>query len=91
LKRVIFGGFISLCSAIIVAAIIISAGIYSSSLTSWSGTSKFWYAIFGAQNYGNEANMSLNLGFLVITASILFILGMIIMIVELFKKDKDLK
>lgn len=88
LKRVIIGAFISLCSAIIDAAIIITAGIYSSSLTSWSGKSKFWYAIFGAQRYGNEANLSLNLGELFIIASILFVLGIIIMIIELFNTDK---
>lgn len=87
MKRILIGTVISLCSAIIDAAIIISAGIYSISLTSWSGRSKFWYAIFGSQRYGNEANLSLNMGELFIVASALFILGMIILLQELLKKD----
>lgn len=85
MKRIIIGGFIALSSAIIDAAIIIAAGVYSSSLTSWSG-SKFWYAIFGAPRYGNEANLSLNLGPLFIAASLLFILGIVIMLIELLRK-----
>jgi predicted Co/Zn/Cd cation transporter (cation efflux family) len=84
MKKVIIGGSISLCGAIIHAAVIIAAGVYSVSLTSWSGSSKFWYAIFGAPTYGNEVNLSLKAGFLFVASLILVLAGIIIMALELF-------
>lgn len=88
MKKTIIGGFISLSSAIIVSAIIIAAGAYSSNLTSWAGTSKFWYAIFGAPTYGNEVNLSMNLGFIFVLSSILLIAGVTLMAYELFRKSE---
>ncbi len=88
MKRAIIGGFISLSSAIIFSAIIIAAGTYSPSLTSWAGTSRFWYAIFGAPTYGNEVNLSMNLGFVFVIASILLIAGVAVMSYELFRKSE---
>jgi hypothetical protein len=87
MKRAIIGGFISLSNAIIISAIIIAAGTYSSSLTSWSGKSKFWYAIFGAPTYGN-VNLSMNLGFIFVLSSILLIAGVALMAYELFRKSE---
>jgi hypothetical protein len=83
MKRVIVGGFISLCSAIMLGAMIIAAGAYSSTLTGWSGSSKFWYAIFGSPN---EVEPSMNLGILFVVVSLLFVTGVIIMVKELFEK-----
>jgi hypothetical protein len=87
MKKTIIGGFISLSSAIIVSAIIIAAGTYSPSLTSWSGTSRFWYAIFGAPTYGNGINLRMSLGFIFVLFSILLVAGVALMAYELFRKS----
>ncbi len=74
MKQVIAGGFLALCGAIINAAIIIAAGAYSTALTSWVGF-KFWYAIFS-----RDLSHGMGLGLYFLVSSILFLVGIVIMI-----------
>ncbi|WP_409250780.1 hypothetical protein V1502_11450 [Bacillus sp. SCS-153A] len=63
MKRTIIGGFFMLGGLILVGSIIIAGSAYATSMTSWSGKSKLWNAIFGAESYGDEVVQSLFLGF----------------------------
>jgi hypothetical protein len=89
MKKVLISGIISICSAMIVAAIIISAGVYSTSLTSWSG-SRFWYAIFSKRTYMNgiQVNLGMNLGPMFIISSILLLIGMLYLASQLFRTNE---
>lgn len=85
MKRVIIGGFILLCGAIINAGILIAAGVYSSTLTGWSGASRFWYAIYGS------STMCMKLGFLFRFSYVLLLVGLLILGVELFSKEPNVE
>ena len=83
MKKIVIGAILAICGTIIDSVIILAASLYCSSLNSWSG-SKLWYAIFGATHYGNEANLSLNLGIPFIFGAILLLSGIVILFIELY-------
>ncbi|WP_430787171.1 hypothetical protein VBD025_15740 [Virgibacillus flavescens] len=85
MKRIIIGGFIMLGGLSITLTIILSGSIYATQITSWSGKSKLWHAIFGAEQYGDEVVQSLFLGFPFVLGVILSLLGLIILGMEYYK------
>ena len=86
MKKVIIGGILLFTGSLISLAIILAAALYVPSITTWSG-SKLWYAIFGAEQYGNEVVQSLSLGFPFIVGVILFVIGLIVLVREYFIKN----
>lgn len=86
MKKIIIGGILMFNGALISLAVMIAAALYVPNITAWSGT-KLWYAIFGAKQYGNEVVQSLSLGFPFVVGTILFILGLIVVVIEYFKID----
>ncbi len=85
MKRILAGGFLSLCGVIMNAAIIMAAGFYSPTLGSWSG-SRFWYAIFGTPGFDSGLTDSMGLGFLFVTSLIMLLSGIILILIELIHK-----
>jgi len=85
-KKILIGGILMCNGALISLAVLIAAALYVPNITAWSGT-KLWYAIFGAKQYGNEVVQSLSLGFPFVVGTILFILGLIVVVIEYFKID----
>ncbi len=77
-----------LSGIIIDMTILIAASLYIPNITSWSGSSKLWFVIFGAKQYGSEVVQSLFLGFPFIIGIMLTIIGLIILVVEYFDKEK---
>lgn len=86
MKKILIGGILMCNGALISLAVLIAAALYVPNITAWSGT-KLWYAIFGAKQYGNEVVQSLSLGFPFVVGTILFILGLIVVVIEYFKID----
>lgn len=91
MKKVVIGGFILLSGLLTTLTIIFAAAIYASSITMWVGKSKLWYAIFGANHYGNEVSQSLHLGFPFIIGVLLSVIGLTILGQEYFNIPKNLK
>jgi len=87
MKKVIVGATLALCGTLIDCVIIISASIYCSTLNSWVG-SKLWYAVFGANHYGNETNLSLNLGVPFVLGTVLLLCGIVLLTIEYFNKKQ---
>ena len=85
MKKTIIGSIFAICGTIIDTGIIVSASGYATTLNSWVG-SKLWYSIFGAATYGNEADLSLNLGLPFIFGAIMLLFGFAILVSELFVK-----
>ncbi|WP_406944268.1 hypothetical protein ACJA3J_12980 [Halobacillus sp. SY10] len=85
MKRIIIGGFIMLGGLLITLTIILSGAIYATQITSWSGKSKLWHAIFGDKQYGDEVVQSLFLGFPFILGVIITVLGLVILGIEYYK------
>ncbi|MDW0115588.1 hypothetical protein QTL97_01380 [Sporosarcina thermotolerans] len=80
MKRALIGGFVMMGGLFIVSTILLTGAIYVPDSTSWwSGRSKFWFAIIGGEQYGNDAVDSLFLGFPLIIGVILSILGLVIL------------
>ncbi|NQX61095.1 hypothetical protein [Paenibacillus qinlingensis] len=87
MKRTIIGGVLVLTGAMISLAIFIAAASYVPSIDTWQG-SKLWFAIFGVNDFGKEVVVdSLFLGFPFIMGIILFILGLIVLAIEYFRKE----
>ncbi|KAB8138058.1 hypothetical protein F9U64_06660 [Gracilibacillus oryzae] len=86
MKRTVIGGFLMFGGLFTTLTIIVAAVIYTPSITSWSG-SKLWYAIFGAEQYGNDVVDSLFLGFPFVAGLLLSILGLVILVMEYFDKS----
>ncbi|RAV17747.1 hypothetical protein [Paenibacillus contaminans] len=86
MKKTFIGGILMFTGALISLAILITAALYVPQITAWRG-SKLWYAIFGAEQFGNEAAQSLSLGFPFVLGVILFVLGLVVLILEYFKKE----
>ncbi|SEB92298.1 hypothetical protein [Paenibacillus sp. GP183] len=86
MKKTLIGSILMFTGALISSAIFITAALYVPNITNWQG-SRLWYAIFGAKQYGNEVVQSLFLGVPFIVGIILFVLGLIVLVVEYFKKD----
>lgn len=86
MKRTIIGSVFMLSGVIIDMSIIIAAVFYAQTITSWSG-SRFWYAIFGERQYGQEVVQSMSLGFPFLVGITLTILGLIILLKEYFNKN----
>ncbi|CAH1232614.1 hypothetical protein PAECIP111891_07058 [Paenibacillus allorhizoplanae] len=88
MRRTIIGGVFVLIGTMISIAVFIAAAIYAPSITVWQG-SKFWFAIFGVNDFGKEVVVdSLFLGFPFIIGIILFILGLIVLGMEYFRKEE---
>jgi hypothetical protein len=88
MKRTIIGGVLVLTGTMISLAIFIAAASYAPSITTWQG-SKLWFAIFGANDFGKEVVVdSIFLGFPFIMGIILFILGLIVLGIEYFRKEE---
>ena len=85
MKRTIIGGFIMLGGLITTLTIILSGTIFATHITTWSGNSKLWYAIFGAKQYGDEVVQSLFLGFPFVLGVIFTLLGLVILGIEYYK------
>jgi len=88
MKKTVIGGILMLSGVLITISIIVAAAIYAPSISSWSGGSKLWFAIFGAKQYGNEVIQSLFLGTPFIIGIILAIAGLIILGKEYFNEEK---
>jgi len=86
MKRTVIGGIFMFTGALISSVILLAAAVYVPSITSWQG-SKLWFAIFGAKSYQNEVIQSLFLGFPFVVGVILFILGLLALVIEYYKKD----
>jgi hypothetical protein len=87
-KRTIIGGLLLINGTLICLAILILAALHVPSITTWRG-SKLWFAIFGTSEPlgNNEEVNSLFLGFPFIVGTVLFALGLIVLVVEFLKKD----
>ena len=88
MKKTIIGGILVFTGAVISLCIIIAAALVFPSITAWPGTNKFWFIIFGAKQYGNDAFHSLSLGFPFVVGILLFLTGLIILGIEYYNKDK---
>lgn len=89
MRRTIIGGFIMFAGLLVTLTIIISGSIYATSMTTWSGDSKFWYAIFGALFFGGNGGESLKLGIPFLTGLLFTIIGFLILVAEYFETLKD--
>jgi hypothetical protein len=87
MKKTIIGGILVLTGTLISLCMITAAALVFPSITSWSGSNKFWFIIFGAKQYGNEVSHSLFLGFPFVVGIILFLIGLIVLGIEYCKKD----
>lgn len=87
MKRVLIGGFVMMGGLIIAATVILAGAIYVPDSTSWwSGRSKFWFAILGGEQYGDDAVDSLFLGLPLIAGVLLALVGLLILGREYYKK-----
>ncbi|MYL71816.1 hypothetical protein GLW00_13195 [Halobacillus litoralis] len=92
MKRTLIGGFVMLGGLFITMTMIIAGAIYAPHMTSWSGKSKLWYAVFGGRQYGDENVDSLFLGFPFILGVTLTIGGLVILCFEYYEtieKNKE--
>lgn len=87
LKRTLIGGFLMLGGLITTLTIILAGSIYATSTTAWTG-SKWWYAIFGGKQYGDEFVDSLFLVFPFIVGLLMTIFGLFILGNEYYKTFK---
>lgn len=85
MRRTIIGGFLFLGGLLVSLGVIISASIYATNITSWSGKSKLWFALFGAEQYDGEIVDSLFLGFPFVVGIILAVLGIAILSYEYYE------
>jgi hypothetical protein len=74
---------------LVTSTIILSGTIYATHITSWSGKSKFWHAIFGAKQYGDEVVQSLFLGVPFLLGVFLTLLGLTILGMEYYQTFKN--
>jgi hypothetical protein len=74
-----------LSGLLVTLTIILSGTIYATHMTAWSGKSKLWHAIFGAEQYGDEVVQSLFLGFPFMLGVFFTLLGLIILVIEYYK------
>ncbi|MEK4425496.1 hypothetical protein [Solibacillus sp. FSL K6-1523] len=86
MKRILIGGFIMLSGLLVTLSIFIAGAIHATTISSWSGDSKLWFAIFGEKRYGDEFIDSLFLGFPFVIG---VLLGFIILANEYYKTFKD--
>lgn len=85
MNKMIIGAVFSICGTILLSAILISGAVFSSTMDSWSGTSKFWYAILGGTTPG-EGMYATGLSFLFFFAIALFLIGITCLLWEQAKK-----
>ncbi len=86
MKKIIIGSVFTLSGIIVVVGIIMAAAWFAPSITSWSG-SKLWFAIFGAPQYGSDVVQSLFLGVPFVAGVVLAGAGLLILLVEYFRRD----
>lgn len=75
MQRTIIGGFLMLGGLILAGSIIIAGSVFATSITTWSGESKLWFAIFGDKQLGDEVVQSLYLGFPFILGILITLIG----------------
>lgn len=85
MKRIVIGGFLMLGGLLITLTIILSGTIYATQITTWSGKSKLWHAIFGDKQYGDEVVQSLFLGYEFVLGVIITVIGLAILGMEYYK------
>lgn len=74
MNKTIVGATFTLCGTILFSAILISGAIYSATMDSWSGSSKFWFAILGKAT-PEEDMYTMGLTFIFCFAIALFLFG----------------
>lgn len=87
MKRTVIGSVFMVSGIFVTLSLIVIATFYVPEITQWRG-SKLWFAIFGANDMGN-AVQSLSVGIPFIIGIILFVMGLLILLIEYFKKDRD--
>lgn len=88
MKKTIIGGILVLTGTLISLCIIMAAALVFPDITAWSGSNKFWFIIFGSRQYGDDVLHSLFLGFPFVVGVLLFIIGLIIIGIEYYKKER---
>lgn len=63
-----------MCGTTLFSAILIAGAIFSATMDSWSGSSKFWYAILGSTSL-DEGMYAMGLSFVFYFAIALFLFG----------------
>ncbi|MEK8130401.1 hypothetical protein WMW72_21060 [Paenibacillus filicis] len=86
MKKTIIGGILTCTGTFISLAILIAAALYVPSITAWRG-SKLWFAIFGTDSLGDQVVQSLFLGLPFTVGIVLFVLGLVVLAIEYFKKE----
>ncbi|PET35963.1 hypothetical protein CN514_24930 [Bacillus sp. AFS001701] len=89
MKRVIIGGFFFLGGLFTTLTIITLAAKFIPSITTWSGKSQLWFAIFGARQFNEYTGQSLYLGFPFIIGVLLTGVGVTILAREYFYNSRD--
>ncbi|WP_374017452.1 hypothetical protein ABU162_25390 [Paenibacillus thiaminolyticus] len=84
MKKLLIGSVILFNGTMICLTLIILAALYSSSIDTWRGT-KFWFAIFGATDISNAQSLFLGVPFVI--GLMLFFFGLLVLIIEYFKKN----
>lgn len=85
MNKYIIGAVLSICGILLLSAILISGAIFSTTMDSWSGSSKFWYAILG-KSIPDEGMNSMGLSFLFYFSIALFLVGVTCLLWEQIKK-----
>lgn len=88
MKRIIIGGCMLFSGLLVTLTIIVSASIYATDVFEWSGKSKLWFVIFGAEHYGEVVD-SLFLGFPFVLGVLLALLGLIILGLEYYRTFRE--
>ena len=84
MNKYIIGAVFSICGTLLLSAILISGAIFSATMDSWSGSSKFWYAILG-KSTPNEGMNSMGLSFLFYFSIAIFLVGISCLLWEQIK------
>ncbi|WP_025028631.1 hypothetical protein [Caldalkalibacillus mannanilyticus] len=89
MKRITIGGILMFFGTLICLTIIILASQFVPMISEWRGT-KLWFLIFGAKDLNHTYSLFLGTPFII--GTILFTLGLIVLLVELyFEYRKNLK
>ncbi|MBP1756812.1 MAG: hypothetical protein H6Q59_3210 [Firmicutes bacterium] len=87
MKRTIIGSVLMFSGVLITLSLIITATFYIPHINTWRG-SKLWFAIFGASDMGFGVQ-SLSVGLPFVIGLILFAVGLLILVIEYFDKNRD--
>ena len=85
MNKMIIGAVFSICGTLLFSAILIAGAVFGSTMDSWSGSSKLWYAILSKVN-PEEGVYTTGLSFLFYFAIALFLVGLTCLLWEQAKK-----